>query len=89
MREPLLELRNVSKNFGQYNVLKNLNLSIRKGEIVGLLGPNGSGKTTTLRILRFKFFRTLYCPKFLDTFRSSKRGSLILSSLKNRTDSIS
>jgi ABC-2 type transport system ATP-binding protein len=50
MREPLLELRNVSKNFGQYNVLKNLNLSIRKGEIVGLLGPNGSGKTTTLRI---------------------------------------
>jgi ABC-type multidrug transport system ATPase subunit len=50
MSEPLLELRNVWKSFGRYDVLKDLNLSVGKGEIVGLLGPNGSGKTTTLRI---------------------------------------
>ena len=50
MSGPLLELRNVCKRFGRYDVLKDLNLSVGKGEIVGLLGPNGSGKTTTLRI---------------------------------------
>ena len=50
MSGPLLELRKVCKSFGRYDVLKDLNLSVDKGEIVGLLGPNGSGKTTTLRI---------------------------------------
>ena len=50
MSEPLLELRNVCKRFGRYEVINDLNLSVGKGEIVGLLGPNGSGKTTTLRI---------------------------------------
>lgn len=50
MSEPLLELQNVCKRFGKYSILNNLSLSVGKNEIIGLLGPNGSGKTTTLRI---------------------------------------
>ncbi|WP_318503063.1 ABC transporter ATP-binding protein [Bacillus sp. T3] len=39
------------KSFGQQKVLENVNFKVEKGEIVGLLGPNGSGKTTFIRIL--------------------------------------
>ena len=47
----MIELKKVSKKFGQITALKNVSFRIRKGEIVGLLGPNGAGKTTTLRII--------------------------------------
>ncbi len=43
---PLLEVRNVSKAFGGVIANGNISLSVRKGQIVGLIGPNGSGKTT-------------------------------------------
>ncbi|WP_143315128.1 ABC transporter ATP-binding protein [Clostridium sp. HBUAS56017] len=47
-----INIENLSKSYdGKTNVLKNINLSIPKGEIFGFLGPNGSGKTTTVRIL--------------------------------------
>lgn len=47
----LAELKNVTKAYGDKTVLSELNLQINKGEILALLGPNGSGKTTILRIL--------------------------------------
>ena len=47
------ELRNVTKTFGEKTVLDNINLEINEGEILALLGPNGSGKTTILKILAF------------------------------------
>jgi sulfate/thiosulfate transport system ATP-binding protein len=46
-----IELRGVSKRFGQTEAVRNVNLSIRSGELLALLGPSGSGKTTLLRIL--------------------------------------
>lgn len=47
-----INIENLKKSYdGQINVLNNINLSIPKGEIFGFLGPNGSGKTTTVRIL--------------------------------------
>lgn len=46
-----LSVKNVSKNFGHVQVLKNINISILKGEFVCLLGPSGCGKTTLLRII--------------------------------------
>lgn len=47
----LIELENVSKSFGRYKALDNINLSLDNGEVLGFIGPNGSGKTTTLRII--------------------------------------
>src|ERR1700756_2945393 len=46
-----VEVRDVEKAFSDTPVLKNISLTVHKADIYGLLGPNGSGKTTTLRIL--------------------------------------
>ena len=45
------ELKNITKTYGDKTVLESVNLQIREGEILALLGPNGSGKTTILKIL--------------------------------------
>ena len=47
----MVEIRNLTKTYGKYRALNNLNLHIDKGEIFGFVGPNGAGKTTTMRII--------------------------------------
>lgn len=51
MTEQVLRIENLSKSYGSLVALNNLNLTVNRGEIFGILGPNGSGKTTTLAIL--------------------------------------
>ncbi|MCS7249690.1 MAG: LPS export ABC transporter ATP-binding protein [candidate division WOR-3 bacterium] len=46
-----LVVENISKRYGKRFVVKEVNLEVKKGEIVGLLGPNGAGKTTTFHII--------------------------------------
>lgn len=45
---PLLEVRGIQKWFGRFHALRAVDLSVRAGEVLGLIGPNGSGKTTLL-----------------------------------------
>lgn len=51
MNEKLIEFKNLTKYYGSKLVLNQLNLSLKKGRIIGLLGPNGSGKTTMIKII--------------------------------------
>ena len=46
-----VEMRHLTRRFGSIVAVRDLNLTIAKGEVFGLLGPNGSGKTTTIRML--------------------------------------
>lgn len=47
----MIEIKNILKSFGQLEVLKGIDLSIKKGEIVSIVGPSGAGKTTLLQII--------------------------------------
>lgn len=49
----MIELQHISKSFGDLEVLKDINLTVKKGEVVVILGPSGSGKTTLLRCLNY------------------------------------
>ncbi len=51
MPQPLIEIKNVSKTFDKTQVVKDLSLTVYKGEFLTLLGPSGCGKTTLLRML--------------------------------------
>lgn len=46
---PMIELRHVEKHYGDQHVLRDINLSVRKGEVVVIIGPSGSGKSTLCR----------------------------------------
>src|SRR5947208_1058296 len=48
---PLLQTENLTKDYGRHRALQDVSLTVEAGEIFGLLGPNGSGKTTALRLL--------------------------------------
>lgn len=50
-REFVIDVRGITKSFGSKTVVKNLGMRVAKGEIYGFLGPNGSGKTTFIRML--------------------------------------
>jgi len=49
--DAVIQIRNLSKHYGQRPAVNNLSLNVRRGEIFGFLGPNGAGKTTTIRML--------------------------------------
>lgn len=51
MSEPLIRLEGVSKQYGRITALDDLSLEVPEGTVCGLLGPNGSGKTTAIRVL--------------------------------------
>lgn len=51
MDKIILELKNVHRLYGDYEALRGISLEVRNGQIFGYLGPNGSGKTTTIKLI--------------------------------------
>ena len=47
----MIELKNISKNFGNQKILNNISLEVKKGDFVSIIGPSGAGKTTLLNII--------------------------------------
>jgi len=51
MDKPVIEINNLTKQFNNTLAVKNISFKIAKGKIIGLLGPNGCGKTTTIGMI--------------------------------------
>lgn len=51
MNKNIISVRNLVKNYGNFNAVKGISFDVSEGEIFGLLGPNGAGKSTTLEII--------------------------------------
>ncbi|NLN14102.1 MAG: amino acid ABC transporter ATP-binding protein, partial [Tissierellia bacterium] len=49
--ENIIEVRHLSKSFGSNEVLRDINFSVKKGEVVSIIGSSGSGKSTMLRCI--------------------------------------
>src|SRR4051812_8771498 len=50
-KSPIISVQGLTKRFGNFVVVDNVSFEVQRGEVVGYLGPNGSGKTTTIRML--------------------------------------
>ena len=49
----MIKIRNLSKSYGKLHVLKNINLDVQKGEVLAIIGPSGTGKSTLLRCINY------------------------------------
>src|SRR5215510_14862244 len=67
-RDSLIEMKNVSLNFGTFRALTDVSVNFYEGELVGLVGDNGAGKTTLIRILS-----GLYTPTSGEVYFGGKR----------------
>ncbi|MFW9943167.1 MAG: ABC transporter ATP-binding protein [Candidatus Thorarchaeota archaeon] len=52
-QEVLIQLKNLTKKFGEFYAVSNINIEVNRGEIVGFLGPNGAGKSTTMKMIAY------------------------------------
>lgn len=51
MNETIISVKDLKKNYGEFEAVKGISFEVKRGEIFGLLGPNGAGKSTTLEII--------------------------------------
>lgn len=72
----VVEVKNLVKNFGTIEAVKDISFSVSQGEIFGLIGPNGAGKTTTLRIISTLLTITSGSVKIMNYDLSKKPGEI-------------
>ena len=75
---PVIELRHVDKHYGDLHVLKDINLSVHKGEVLVVIGPSGSGKSTMCRTINRletrSSSRASVCPRRAPSSRACVRS---------------
>lgn len=71
-KQPIIEVKDLKKNYGDFEAVKGISFEVYAGEIFGLLGPNGAGKTTTLEII--------------ETLRAKSAGHVMVDGLSVDTD---
>ncbi|WP_421425853.1 amino acid ABC transporter ATP-binding protein [Streptococcus suis] len=86
MSQPVLELQNITKNFGQQTILNHLSLSIKEGEVVVILGPSGCGKSTLLRCINK--LESIQEGDILLDGQSILSGSLSLQDIRQKIDMV-
>jgi ABC-2 type transport system ATP-binding protein len=72
MKEPIIQVQDLTKSYGDFEAVKGISFEVYKGEIFGLLGPNGAGKSTTLEII--------------ETLRQKSGGTVIVDGMNLDTD---
>jgi len=70
----VLEIKDITKSFGDNNVLKGISVSVEKGEVVSVIGPSGSGKSTLLRCATLLEKADSGSIKYHDTYVARKEG---------------
>ncbi|MDB5288098.1 MAG: ATP-binding cassette protein [Mucilaginibacter sp.] len=70
--QPIITVKNLVKNYGDFQAIKGISFEVYEGEIFGLLGPNGAGKTTTLEVI--------------ETLREKTSGEIIVDGFNIETD---
>lgn len=86
MSQPVLELQNITKNFGQQTILNHLSLSVKEGEVVVILGPSGCGKSTLLRCINK--LESIQEGDILLDGQSILSGSLSLQDIRQKIDMV-
>ncbi|MCD8741839.1 ABC transporter ATP-binding protein [Mucilaginibacter roseus] len=71
-KQPIISVKNLVKNYGDFQAVRDISFEVYEGEIFGLLGPNGAGKTTTLEII--------------ETLRDKTSGEIIVDGFSVDTD---
>jgi len=76
----IIEFKNISKKFGELEVLKNISFNVTKGEVISIIGPSGSGKSTLLRTMnlleRIDFGEIIFEGNRIDNLTSEKEINL-------------
>ena len=72
MKEPIIQVKDLTKSYGDFEAVRGIRFDVYKGEIFGLLGPNGAGKSTTLEII--------------ETLRQKSGGTVIVDGMNLDTD---
>ena len=72
MKEPIIQVKDLTKSYGDFEAVRGISFDVYKGEIFGLLGPNGAGKSTTLEII--------------ETLRQKSGGTVIVDGMNLDTE---